>query len=435
MMARLLPFRSPVLLAAALVAGLFLVGCESSLVATDPGGGLSARIEATRQALNQTPGNAALQRDLGVLYLRAGQPQRADTLLTQAIEQDADDPKTLYYLGLVREKRGATDRALDLFDRYEDVPDSSRFRDLLRGRYEQLRRQTARADIQSRIQREEEIGLGGVDPEAVAVFPLRYEGEAARFVPLGRGLAEMILSDLASVERLTVVERVRLQALRRELELARSDYIDPETAPRVGRLIGAGRLVGGSYDVTPERTLQLNVTLTAIRGPSPAAVRPSGDLEQLFRLANDVVFQLVDQLGITLTAEERAAIEQVPTENLEAFLAYSRALEEEDRGNYQRAAALYRQAAQADPDLQGAQQGARRTEATAAASGSVAEAAAAGAGGPTQALNLNQLRLNNLGASGRLGAGDRQPAAEFSTGDALLLDGAPDLPERQGGGS
>lgn len=432
------PFLSPIrlLLAGVLLAGL-LIGCGSSSGTVDDAETVEERVERLEAQLDATPDDPTVQRDLGALYLRQDRTRRAEELLTQAHSALPNDPKTLYMLGLVREKMQETTAALDLYRQYTDVPNDSPFRDRMQGRFEQLRRHQAQQEIRRRIQQEEDVSNDTINPEAVAVFPFDFAAGNSRYAPLGRGLAEIILTDLTHVRRLTVVERLRLQALRRELELAQTEYVDPETAPRIGRLISAGRLLGGSYTVDNDE-LSINALLTDLQGTTESDVvsNPAVNLSQLFDVSDEIVFDLVDRLGIELTAEERAAIEQDPTQNLEAFLAYSRALEEEDRGNYRQAADLYRNAVRADPSFQQASQGATSTSAAGQAEASVDAAAQAATGGITTSLNLKQLRLNNMGVGGRASSGqdDRQPAAESAgaSGTTGPLQDPPDVPDRSG---
>ena len=61
------------------------------------------------------------------------------------------------------------------------------------------------------------------------------------------GLAQMMITNLQGTEGTAIVERTRLQEILAELELSRSDMVDPEVAARVGRLLGAQRMVLGSY--------------------------------------------------------------------------------------------------------------------------------------------------------------------------------------------
>jgi hypothetical protein len=68
-----------------------------------------------------------------------------------------------------------------------------------------------------------------------------------------------------------------------------------------------------------------------------------------------LVFQLFDRLGVTLTPAERAAVEQRPTSNLAALLAYGRAVRHEVQGRYAPAAAEYARAARLDPGFAMAQ--------------------------------------------------------------------------------
>src|SRR2546426_10069829 len=60
------------------------------------------------------------------------------------------------------------------------------------------------------------------------------------------------------------------------------------------------------------------------------------------------VFNLAAQLGLELTQAEREQILRQGPKSLAAFLAYSRALEAMDRGDYGAAARHFRSAAQAD---------------------------------------------------------------------------------------
>jgi tetratricopeptide (TPR) repeat protein len=111
---------------------------------------------------------------------------------------------------------------------------------------------------------------------------------------------------------------------------------------------------------------------------------PPDVLDNLFRLQKELVFQLIEEMGVELTAEQRAAIEDVPTQNLQAFLAYSRGLIAEDTGNFEAAARFFRQASQLDPDFEAAARQAETADNLSRVGGSTdrARAAATQADGP-----------------------------------------------------
>ncbi len=81
----------------------------------------------------------------------------------------------------------------------------------------------------------------------VAVLYFDYAGQSAELEALRKGLAQMLITDLAAHDGLRVVERERLEAVLAELELGRTKKVDPATANRIGKLLNARYLVLGSY--------------------------------------------------------------------------------------------------------------------------------------------------------------------------------------------
>lgn len=169
--------------------------------------------------------------------------------------------------------------------------------------------------------------------------------------PLEKGIPAMLSSDMAQVKKLTVLERVELEALLRELSLSRSAMFDSSTAPRLGHLMSAGRVVVGSFRHEKTDKLEMHAQVVNVKsGRLENSVKVNGKMRDFFVLEKDLVFKLVDKLGVRLTTAERSSIErQVPTKDLAAFLAYGRGLDEEDRGNFKGASEQYQQAASKDP--------------------------------------------------------------------------------------
>ena len=85
----------------------------------------------------------------------------------------------------------------------------------------------------------------------IGVLYFDYAGKNAELAPLSKGLAQMLISDLAAVDTVRVVERERLQAVLDEQKLGeswkKSGKIDSRTAARIGKLLGARYLVLGTY--------------------------------------------------------------------------------------------------------------------------------------------------------------------------------------------
>lgn len=430
------------------VVGIGLLGCGGASVTMDQDpSAFEEEEDRLEKRLSDNPDDAQAQRDLGSIYLRTNRFSQAYDALKKAYSQRPDDPKVLFYLGLASEKVGRRQAALKLFGKYGEVPEDSKYHTLMEGRYEWVNRKVAEQQAEELVAEEKkrpnEVGKD-VSPNTVAVVPMQYQGGDDQYEALGRGLAEMFTTDLSNVGRLKVVERVRLQAILDELELARSTYVDQSTAPRVGKLLGAGNLVGGSYLVADEE-IRLQVTLADVASGErvPQLEEQRTSLDKLFDLQTRVTFSIVDQLEVELTAQERAAIEEVPTQSIQAFLAYSRGLMEEDRGNYRAAARQYRQARQTDPNFEEARQRERKAKRLRVGGGDPSRALARSdqEGGSDQqstsqegSINLVDQRHESMGQSGNTTLdgenSEGRDAAQESTDaeEANELDDPPSTP-------
>jgi hypothetical protein len=190
----------------------------------------------------------------------------------------------------------------------------------------------------------------------VAVLPLHVTGDSA-YRPLSRGLAQILTSDLALLQRFRMVERLQLGALMDELQLAQGDRVDQATAARVGYLVRAGRMVQGLAAIPNEDQMQLEASVVIGSGEVTAPASATGRFRDLLQLEKEIVVGLAARLGYTLSEAERRAVLENGTANLAAFLAYSRGLEAEDRGDYAAAAGHYAEAVRRDPGFQAAREG------------------------------------------------------------------------------
>lgn len=81
---------------------------------------------------------------------------------------------------------------------------------------------------------------------------------------LGRFLADTLLTDLAQSERLHMVERAEIGKALTELKLQSTGLAEPQDVKKVGRLLGADRLIVGSY-LVQDNQLVINARLLDVR--------------------------------------------------------------------------------------------------------------------------------------------------------------------------
>lgn len=175
-------------------------------------------------------------------------------------------------------------------------------------------------------------------PRTLAILYFENHTGAARYDPLGKGLAEMLITDLSSIPRLRVVERARLQELEDEVAFSRSAHADEATA------LAAGRFLSAAYVVTGAMTsdgLDLRVDSRLLRTETGEVLSTStarGAQDRFFELQEQVADGLLAGLEMVLSEEEAALLaaerEANRIDDAETALAFSQALDLYDRGEY-----------------------------------------------------------------------------------------------------
>lgn len=153
-----------------------------------------------------------------------------------------------------------------------------------------------------------------------------------QYSALGRGLADMLITDISSIAGAQIVERARLNLLLQELELSKSPFIDPATAAKMGRGLGAHYIVTGSF-VSVEPMMRMDARVVEVAsGKVIYSTDVQGPISEFFLLEKELALTLTEAIGIKLTARENARLGRVATDSFEAFNAWSKGLEAFDRG-------------------------------------------------------------------------------------------------------
>lgn len=123
--------------------------------------------------------------------------------------------------------------------------------------------------------------------------------------PLGRGVADMLTTDLGSAPALRVVERTRIAEVLAELDLQRSAFIDPASAQSLGKGVGATGVVVGSLTVAIGG-MRIDARLVDVAtGEVRATAQATGTEDQFFALEAEVARELLAGLGVAADVQER----------------------------------------------------------------------------------------------------------------------------------
>lgn len=315
-----------------------------------------AEIPELAARLEREPDNAAVRARYAAAFFAADQCEQA-TQQAQLVRQrrPADAVATLV-IGQCAEKAQRYEAALATYRGFLAEYGEARGSAAVRAREQLALRAFSVAQARLALQNEAQLAAQPGDPNTLAVLPLTIATRDTSLAPLGRGLAQMLTSDLSLIRRFRLVERLRLAALLDELRLAQTGRVDPSTAARVGRLVQAGRLVQGFANLPPEGEVRLEASVVAATGEVTAPAAVAGRFRDLLQLEKELVVALAGRLGYQLSEAERRLVLENGTQNLAAFLAYSKGLLAEDAGDFQRAAAYFADAVRADPNFQAARE-------------------------------------------------------------------------------
>src|SRR5688572_18746221 len=225
---------------------------------------------------------------------------------------------------------------------------------------------------------------------AVLYFDNNSIGKDARdFDGIGKGLADMLITDMSQNANIRVVERERVQALLTEQNLVKAGTIDPQTAIRLGKFMGAQYMVYGGFMSNGQGTYVLTARATNVETSvisNPIRITSKGD--DVLALMNDLSMKITNEMKLPALrvgdagassatpagqpaaapatdvkvadakpatakpAEVRVAKSESKARKMDIKTAmlYSKALEEADAGNRAKSLELFRQVDVKFPD-------------------------------------------------------------------------------------
>ena len=311
-------------------------------------------IPALERALRRDSSDVGIRLRLAEANRRAGKPEAAVALLEPVAGRDAT---ASFYLGALNEDRGRIADARRHYADYVARGKDARLRDQARHRLALLDRLELEQAVRTDIANERQLATRAPEPRTVGVFPLLTVTSDPQLAPLGTALAELLTTDLAQTDRVRVLERVQVQKLLDELSLAASGRVDPATAARSGRLLGAGTIVQGRVE-GGDAALALQALVvrvpTARTAAAPLSERDA--LSRIFDVEKRLALGIYDRMGVQLTPAERQRVTRQATGNVQALLALGFGLEAQDAGRYDQAASQFARAVQLDPNFMLARQ-------------------------------------------------------------------------------
>lgn len=192
------------------------------------------------------------------------------------------------------------------------------------------------------------IALLAAAPQRPVVAVLYFDNDSgdSSLDVLQKGLADMLVTDLAGSDQLTVVEREKLQRVIDELSLQKTKLFDPKTTVKVGKLIGATHAVTGAFH-SFEPQLRIDVRLVEIAsGKVVLSESVTGTKEKFFDLEQDLARRFLAKLDAQLSGSARTG-----SVDFASLVAYSKGLQLKDQGSLEEASRAFADVAARSPQF------------------------------------------------------------------------------------
>ena len=290
----------------------------------------------------------------GVAQYEQGHWNEAKQSLEEARKMFPENYTAPYYLGLIYLNEGNTSRAIAQWQHYVSLDPESENSMKIRKNITLLLHEQAQEYARQAIEDESALADAVLAGNVVAVTPFQNLG-SADLGPLGKGMAAMVIHDLAQVDDFTVVERIKLQVLLDEVKFGTSGLVDAKTAPQVGKMLKARHVIAGNLADLEKESLQIaSVVVDAKRDETIGTQQVQGKLKKFYDLEKDIACGIVEDLGKDCKDMPKA-FKRVHTKSLPALSAFSYGLDHFDRQEYDEAREKFQEALDKDPDFDLAQ--------------------------------------------------------------------------------
>ncbi len=222
-----------------------------------------AEIPALKAQATQEPRNAQVRFRLAAAFMAAGQCDSAVVVANAAQMLAPAEALGPMVIGGCQEKEGRYDLAFATYTDFANQYPEARGVAAVRALAQFALRTQASQTAKLALARESTLTTLAPEPATVAVLPVTIAGDSS-LQPLSRGLAELMLTDLAMVRSLRLLERIQVGALLDEMKLGQSGRADAGTAARVGRLLRAERMVQGVATIQQNGPVRMSATV--VRG-------------------------------------------------------------------------------------------------------------------------------------------------------------------------
>ena len=187
------------------------------------------------------------------------------------------------------------------------------------------------------------------DTKTVAISYFDNTSGSEQYNPLSKGLADMLITDLSSVKSIQIVEREKLESLLNEISLGEEKFINPSTAQKLGKGLGAEYILTGAF-LSIEPLMRIDARLVNVEtGVIEKANKVEGLAKDFFTLEKQLVNHLIKNLNIDTDINKNK--DKKTNISFDAIINYSKSIDLFDKGYTSSASDLIKIILDESPDF------------------------------------------------------------------------------------
>lgn len=298
--------------------------------------------------LVKNPSSSQVRKKLGFVYFKTGRLDEAITEFRTVLKEEPGEHYSVLYLGLTYLKKEEFGKAIKILQGYRNK-EQPLVEEKVKHQLTLLQIVKSQRAVEKALADERKLRTKKLNVNTIAVCYYQDISSDKNLRTFQKALSAIIISDLSKIKSLKIIERTVLQALLNEMMLGQACIVDQRNAPRVGRLLGAEYLIGGSLtlgnDLVQVTTSLVSTSKEKIKGTTSVTIKK----EKFYELPIIIMQDVAKIIGLDLTPEDIKAIAVPHTTNYEAFVYFGQALDAMDAGHWQQAKELFIKALKEDP--------------------------------------------------------------------------------------
>ena len=165
--------------------------------------------------------------------------------------------------------------------------------------------------------KEEKLKAEGGRVAKLAVSFFKNNSGIKKYNWLEKGIAEALTTDLKKVGSIQLVERMNIDIALKEMELGMTGIVDEGTAPKFGKLSGAGVVLFGSFQIVGNK-IRIDARIIDVETQAVIMTESiTGPMKDVLELEENLAMKILAALNVAVTNIERRKILEKATISLQ----------------------------------------------------------------------------------------------------------------------